>query len=780
MEPATRTIASTSNNEDGAINERLRFVEETLAQVTRVLQEMVTMNQGMNGNGRDSNQNQFIRMTKGYISEEHVVSFYLGGLPTEIEMGVRMCKPRTLADAYQLTNLQEATLEAVKKKNKAMVSSQIGRFGSGNTCYGSNSRSSLLPLPASNTSWKTKPNTPINAPGRKQVTQKEYQEKRDQNLCFYCDQKYTPRHKCSGKIFSIVLLADEELECKEEYMEKESSIPDENKKMTLRGTPKSEIQWLDGNNQNKEFEGVANAELLMFSVYPNTGKFTLVFFDDILIYSKSLKDHVQHLLGVLITMRKNKLIAKKSICVFGTSHVEYLGHVISAKGVATDPSKITAMQEWPTPSNVKQLRGFWGLPVIIGALPDFTKSFEVETDASRVGIGAVLQQSVLLALDKWRGYLLDRHFIIKTDHFSLKYLIDQRITTPTQMKWLPKLMRFDYEIVYKKGSENGAADALSRVQTPELFRQNPELRKELLQYFHGGSVKGHSRVKVTTHKICLSLYWKGLRKQVKQYVRECLVCQKCKPDLAAYPGLLQSLPVSQNIWTSISMDFIEGLPKSQGKDVIFVVVDRLKLFKLLQVQLLRSTAYHPQTDDHTEVVNRCLEGYLRCMIGEHPKEWMKWLSLDELWYNSNFHTATQSTPFETVYGVPPPIHVPYLGGLSKVEAVDRTLKSREESIQTVKFHLIRSQNRMKQQADREGLKEVLRGEIPSGQHIEILVSDQNGRLAAQPLALLDRKMVKKRNAVYGLVQWTNGSVDDATWEPLDKLSKDYPEFDSNS
>ena len=75
----------------------------------------------------------------------------------------------------------------------------------------------------------------------------------------------------------------------------------------------------------------------------------------------------------------------------------------------------------------------------------------------------------MLALDKWRGYLLDRHFIIKTDHFSLKYLLDQTITTPTQMKWLTKLKGIDYEVGYKKGSENGAADALSRVQSTELF-----------------------------------------------------------------------------------------------------------------------------------------------------------------------------------------------------------------------------------------------------------------------------------------------------------------------
>ncbi|GJY50055.1 hypothetical protein Tco_0440011 [Tanacetum coccineum] len=200
------------------------------------------------------------------ISEEHASSFYLGGLPTEIEMGMRMFKPKTLANAYQLTNLQEATLEAIKKKNKTIMGSQNGRFSAGSNSYGSNVKSSLLHLPTPNSNWKNKLNTPTNAPVRRQLTQKEYQEKRDQNLCFYCDQKYTPGQKCSGQLFSIVLLADDEMECEKECM---MEFMYKNKRMTLRGTPKAAIHWLDGKNQDKEFEGTTNVELLMFCVYLN-------------------------------------------------------------------------------------------------------------------------------------------------------------------------------------------------------------------------------------------------------------------------------------------------------------------------------------------------------------------------------------------------------------------------------------------------------------------------------------------------------------------------------
>nr|GEY70482.1 hypothetical protein [Tanacetum cinerariifolium] len=77
--------------------------------------------------------------------------------------------------------------------------------------------------------------------------------------------------------------------------------------------------------------------------------------------SQTVEDHVLHLKAVLEIMRHHKLFDKMSKCVFSTDKVEYLGHVISVKGVATDPSKVKVMSQWPVPTNLKQLRGFLGL-----------------------------------------------------------------------------------------------------------------------------------------------------------------------------------------------------------------------------------------------------------------------------------------------------------------------------------------------------------------------------------------------------------------------------------
>lgn len=241
-----------------------------------------------------------------------------------------------------------------------------------------------------------------------------------------------------------------------------------------------------------------------------------------------------------------------------------------------------------------------------------------------------------------------------------------------------------------------------------------------------------------------------MTKDILNYARKCDVCQRCKPDLAASPGLLQPLPIPNRVWDDISMDFIEGLPRSQGKQVILVVVDRLskyahflalshsytamdvahlfltrifklhglpstitsdrdpiflskvwnELFQLQGVALNKSTAYHPQSDGQTEVVNKCLETYLRCMCSEKPTAWFQWLALAEWWYNTNYHSSIHTTPYEVVYGQPPPIHLPYLPGEASNEAVERTLSSREAVIHILKFYLLRAQNRMSQQADK--------------------------------------------------------------------------------
>jgi hypothetical protein len=277
-------------------------------------------------------------------------------------------------------------------------------------------------------------------------------------------------------------------------------------------------------NAPATFQGLMNDVLR-----PYLRKFALVFFDDILIYSSSWAEHLQHLAIALKAIRDHHLHLKRSKCSFGATSVAYLGHVISAAGVAMDADEVSAVESWPEPRSARALRGFLGLAGyyrkfirefgIIAApltrllrrdddaamafralkaalttrpilqMPDFDKPFTVDTDALGSGFGAVLHQGVgpltffsrpfaarhlklaayereligvVQAVRHWRPYLWGRHFVIRTDHFSLKYLLDQRLSTVPQHQWVSKLFGFDFDVEYRPGRLNTVTDALSR------------------------------------------------------------------------------------------------------------------------------------------------------------------------------------------------------------------------------------------------------------------------------------------------------------------------------
>ena len=292
-------------------------------------------------------------------------------------------------------------------------------------------------------------------------------------------------------------------------------------------------------------------------------------------------------------------------------------------------------------------------------MPDFTKPFTVECDASSHGFGAVLIQDghpiaffsrpaaprhrslaayereligLVHAVRHWRPYLWGRSFVVKTDHYSLKYLLDQRLATIPQHHWVGKLLGFDFVVEYKPGAANTVADALSHRDTDDgailalsaprfdfvdrlrhVQAEDPAvvaLREEIAaghrgapwSVVDGGMVMfdgrlyippssplllellaavhedGHEGVQRTLHRLRRDFHFPEMRRHVRDFVRACATCQRFKTEHLQPAGLLLPLPVPTGVWSDVGLDFMEALPRVRGKSVILTVVDRFSKY----------------------------------------------------------------------------------------------------------------------------------------------------------------------------------------------------------
>jgi hypothetical protein len=275
-------------------------------------------------------------------------------------------------------------------------------------------------------------------------------------------------------------------------------------------------------------------------------------------------------------------------------------------------------------------------------------------------------------------------------------------------------------------------------------------KKRVLQAFHNSSLAGHQGFLKAYRQIRERFAWKGLKEDVMRHIRECVTCQQNKDEHTHPTGLLQPLPILKHKWESVSMDFITGLPKAQGRDCIFVVVDRLtkfahffsipmdystsqvadlffrevfrlhglpktivsdrdnrfmstfwqELFRLVGTKLTPSTSYHPQTDGQTEIVNKWVEGYLQNYVTGQQKAWVKWLHLGEYCYNTTYHMSIGMSPFRALYSYDPLTFVEIVFGDSRDPMAKEWIQEIQDILKELKDHLQRAQNQQKLYADK--------------------------------------------------------------------------------
>jgi len=641
-------------------------------------------------------------------------------------------------------------------------------------------------------------------------------------------------------------------------------------------------------------------------------QFCSAYLDDILIYSKTREEHIEHVRKVLMQLRKAGLFAKISKCEFFVQKTKFLGLIIGRDGIQMDPEKVKTIKEWPIPSCLTDVQAFIGFanfyrrfirdfskiisplvqltqknvkfewttacqsafdrlkdaftsaPILIPF--DWTKEVILETDASDYVSAGVLSQygddgilrpvaffskkhsatecnyeiydkellAIIRCFEEWRPELEGSEHPIRilTDHRNLEYFTTSKLLNRRQARWSEFLSRFNFRIQYRPGKQGQKPDSLTRrsedlpregderlrhqsqvvlkrenfvtdpqpatekrvrfqlpndIQAPgdngsnltstdiqeatnlsrvriaaillpdaiqerfiygyqhdqnllsvlEAIRQgkskhpflqlsqceirdeylyyrdrlyvpdDDELRATIVRLCHEDPAAGHPGRARTYALLSREYYWKGMSSFVRRWVRNCYTCRRTKSFRIGYQGHLQPLPVPQKAWLDISMDFIVGLPESEGFDAIWVVVDRLtkmrhyipchstdgseELARLFVKYIARyhglpetivsdrgpqfisdfwkhitarwktsarlSTAYHPETDGQTERINAILEDHLRSYVAYLQDDWVEWLPLAEFSANSLPSETTGVSPFFANYGFNPRIGV---------------------------------------------------------------------------------------------------------------------------
>ncbi|KAI4372828.1 hypothetical protein MLD38_011012 [Melastoma candidum] len=254
-------------------------------------------------------------------------------------------------------------------------------------------------------------------------------------------------------------------------------------------------------------------------------------------------------------------------------------------------------------------------------------------------------------------------------------------------------------------------------------------RELLIREVHGGGIAGHFGVDKTLAMLQEHFYWPRMEKQVRGLIARCATCQQAKSRVQPQ-GLYTPLPVPERPWEHVSMDFVLGLPRTQRrKDSIMVVVDRFSkmahfipcqktddatnvadlyfrevlrlhgvpksivsdrdtkflsyfwktLWHKLGTKLVFSTAYHPQTDGQTEVVNRTMAAILRTLVSKNQKDWDIKLAHAEFAYNRAPSSTTKSSPFQVVYGLNPLVPVELMPA-SDMRSVSRDAEERAKEM----------------------------------------------------------------------------------------------------
>ncbi|KAL0152355.1 hypothetical protein M9458_052078 [Cirrhinus mrigala] len=466
-------------------------------------------------------------------------------------------------------------------------------------------------------------------------------------------------------------------------------------------------------------------------------KWVIIYIDDILIYSDTLSEHIQHIRTVLKRLTQYQLYAKLEKFEFHRTSTSFFGYIISQEGVAMDEKKVEAVLKWPQPRTLKELQRFLGFTnfyrrfiqnfsSVAAPLTAMTKRQTTRLTWSPEALHAFdeLRNRKLLAmklvLEEWRHWLegAKHPFTILTDHKNLEYRRSAKRLNPRQARCTLFFTRFQFTVTYRPGSKNTKADALSRQAETS---PHPDHQENI----------------IPTTLLLAPVQWDT---EIEQANQQQPPPSECLPGKLFVPETLRHRLLSQvHRVPSSAINFITDLPNSQGNTLIFTIIDRFSkacrlislpklpsafeaakllcnhvfrlyglpedtvsdrgpqftsrvwssFLKLLNVNVSLTSGYHPQSNGQTERLNQEIVRFLRSYCHNNQSDWSRYLTWAEYAQNSLVKPATGITQFQCILGYQPPMFL-WSGEPSNLPSVTDWLHRSEETWDQAYTHLSRA------------------------------------------------------------------------------------------